>query len=395
MARAINRLTTKAVEALNEPGLHADGAGLYLRIDQTLNRRWVWVFFWRGKRREMGLGSEATVSLKNARKAADAARAVLAQGLDPIAARKVEAAAALTFGDLAKRVISDLEPGWRNPKAAPQWRASLETHAKAIWNKPVAEVDTEGVIAVLSPIWQAKPETANRVRSRIERILDIAKIEGIRTGENPARWKGHVQLLLARQARVRGHHTAMYYEELPRFMNLLRTRPATAARAMEFAILTACRTTEVREATWAEINGNVWTIPAERMKAGKEHRVPLTEAAVHILDQVRPLRTKGDFIFPGDQRIEPLSRMAMAMLLRRMETAVTVHGFRSTFRDWAGDCTEFPRELIEEALAHVVGGAVERAYRRSDALAKRRRLMDAWTTFCTTETNVVQLDARR
>ena len=395
MARAINRLTAKGVDALREPGLHADGGGLYLRIDQTLNRRWVWVFFWRGKRREMGLGSASTVSLKAARAGADNARSVLASGQDPIAARKIEAAADLTFGTLATRVIADLEPGWRSQKSGPQWRASLEIHAKSIWNKSAAEIDAEAILGVLTPIWQTKPETATRVRSRIERILDIAKIEGLRSGENPARWKGHMQLMLARQARVRGHHAAMAYEELPAFFTKLQQRPATSGRAMEFAILTAARTTEVREATWNEISDDVWIIPADRMKAGREHRVPLTDPALEVLEKVRPLRAKGDYIFPGDQRIEPLTRMAMAMLLRRMDVPVTVHGFRSTFRDWAGDCTDFPRELVEEALAHAVGGAVERAYRRRDALAKRRPLMDAWAKFCTTESNVVQLAAHR
>lgn len=408
MAREINRLTAKTVEGLREPGLHADGAGLYLRIDQTLNRRWVWVYFWQGRRREMGLGSASTVSLKNARLAADEARKLLASGIDPIEDRKkaIAQSAPRTFGEQALAVIADLEPGWRNPKAAPQWRASLQTHAKKIWNRPVASIDTADVLAVLTPIWQTLPETAGRVRSRIERVLDVARIEGRRDGENPARWRGHMQLLLARQARVRGHHDAMPYEELPAFMQDLRTRSATAARALEFAILTATRTGEVLGATWSEIRGDVWLIPAERMKAAKEHRVPLTVRALAILEEMKPLRTQGDYLFPGDQRIEPLSNMAMLMLMRRMgfgaatttrmgqqdvvegsRPGYTVHGFRSTFRDWAGDLTTHPRELIEQALAHNVGGAVERAYRRRDALAKRRDLMDAWASYCTTPPN--------
>lgn len=387
MARAINRLTAIGVKALAEPGLHADGAGLYLRIDQTLNRRWVFVFFHGGKRREMGLGSAAAVDLKTARRAADAARQLVAQGRDPIAERKIDAASALTFGDLAERVIADLEPGWKNPKAGPQWRASLNQHAAHLKKMPVAAVDEIAVLKVLKPIWQEIPETATRVRARIERILDIARIEGLRTGENPARWKGHLQLIMAKQARVRGHHKAMAYEDVPSFLARLRDRPAMAARALEFTILAASRTTETREATWAEIDGDVWTIPAERMKAKKPHRIPLTPRMREILDEVRPLKSSADLIFPGDQRIEPLSRMAMAMLLRRMEVSVTVHGFRSAFRDWAGDCTPFAREVVEEALAHVVGGAVERAYRRRDALVKRRELMTAWSTYCATPPN--------
>lgn len=386
MARSINRLTTKGVEALDEPGLHADGAGLYLRIDQTSNKRWVFVFFWRGKRREMGLGSAApnAVSLKAARKAAEDARALLAAREDPIAARRVSGTAELTFGEMAERVIDNLEPGWRSPKMAKQWRASLRTHAKKIWGRPVADVDTTDVLLVLTPIWSTIPETATRVRSRVEHVLDVAKVEGRRKGENPARWRGHLQLLLPRQTRTRGHHTALRYEDVPAFVQRLRDRPATAARALEFTILSAVRTTETREALWSEIEGEIWTIPAARMKAGVEHRVPLTPRMLEILEEMRPARNVSDLVFPGDQAIEPLSRMAMLMLLRRMKVEFTVHGFRSSFRDWAGDCTETPREVIEGALAHLVGSAVERAYRRRDALEKRRRLMEAWETFCVT-----------
>lgn len=389
MPREINRLTTKTVEALQEPGLHADGAGLYLRIDQTLNKRWVYVFFWRGKRREMGLGSAAptAVSLKDARKAASTAREQVSNGVDPIAARKLDAAAQAprTFGEQAEAVISDLEPGWRSAKAGPQWRASLKQHARHIWKMPVAEVDTEAVLEVLKPIWLKYPETARRVRMRIERILDVARIEGRREGENPARLRGHIQLLLARQAIKRGHHTAMPYEQVPAFMARLRERKATAARALEFTILAATRSTETREALWSEIQGDLWIIPAARMKAGREHRVPLTPRMLEILEEMKPLRTPADHIFPGDLRIEPISNMAMLRLLQhRMEVDVTVHGFRSAFRDWAGDCTDHPRDVTEAALAHAVGGAVERAYRRRDALAKRRELMVAWETFCTT-----------
>jgi integrase len=384
MARAVNRLTVKTVAALREPGMHADGAGLYLKVDQTLNRRWVLVFFWRGRRREMGLGSAEVVSLASARQSAATARQMVADGVDPIGARRLETGAAVSFEDFAEQVIVDLTPGWKNPKSADQWRASLKTHAGAIAKRPVSDVDTADVLLVLKPIWHAIPETASRVRSRIERVLDVAKVKGLRTGENPARWRGHLQLLLAKQPRARGHHTALAYDGVPAFIQRLRARPAMAARALEFTILAATRTTETREATWAEISGDVWTIPADRMKAGKPHRVPITARMREILDEVAPLKANGDFIFPGDQRIEPLSRMAMLMLLRRMEEAFTVHGFRSAFRDWAGDCTGHPRELVEEALAHAVGNAVERAYRRSDALAKRRALMEAWEKFATT-----------
>lgn len=384
MARAINRLTAKTVSALKEPGMHADGAGLYLKVDQTLNRRWVLVYFWRGKRREMGLGSAEAVSLAAARLAAGSARQMVADGVDPIGARKLETGASVTFADFAEQVIVDLTPGWKNPKSADQWRASLKTHAGALDKRPISDIETEDVLLVLKPIWHAIPETASRVRSRIERVLDVAKVKGLRSGENPARWRGHMQLLLAKQPRIRGHHTALAYDQVPVFLERLRQRQAIAARALEFTILAATRTTETREARWSEIEGNIWTIPAARMKAGKGHRVPITARMQAILDEMAPLKASEDFIFPGDQRIEPLSRMAMLMLLRRMEETFTVHGFRSAFRDWAGDCTPYPRELVEEALAHAVGNAVERAYRRSDALAKRRALMEAWEIYCTT-----------
>lgn len=387
MARATNQLTVKAIAALREPGMHADGAGLYLKVDQTLNRRWVLIYFWHGKRREMGLGSAETVTLAAARQAAASARQMVAGGIDPIGARKLQTGSAVTFRDFAELVIVDLTPGWKSPKTDGQWRASLDTHAGAISKRPVSDVDTEDVLLVLKPIWNTIPETASRVRARIERVLDVAKIKGLRKGENPARWRGHLQLLLAKQQRIRGHHAALSYDGVPAFIQRLRGRQAVAARALEFTILAASRTTETREATWSEIDGDVWTIPASRMKATKAHRVPITNRMREILDEMAPLKTDAGFIFPGDQRIEPLSRMAMLMLLRRMEVSFTVHGFRSAFRDWAGDCTPYPRELIEEALAHTVGNAVERAYRRSDALAKRRQLMEAWEQFATMPPN--------
>jgi integrase len=254
--------------------------------------------------------------------------------------------------------------------------------------KRVDEVTTEDVLAVLRPLWSRTPETASRLRGRIERVLDAAKAKGLRTGENPARWRGHLDVLLPRRRRMtRGHHAALPFEQLPAFLERLRVRPAVAARALEFTILTAARTGETLGARWSEIDmaSGVWTVPAERMKARTEHRVPLTPAALAILKEVRPLLgTANDgLVFPGQKRGRPLSQMAMVMLMRRMEVAdYTVHGFRSTFRDWAGDATNFAREVVEAALAHTVGNAVERAYRRSDAFAKRQRLMEAWAGYC-------------
>lgn len=395
MARAINRLTARGLEALDDPGLHADGAGLYLRIDQTGAKRWVYVFFWRGRRREMGLGSASPggVALKDARTEAAEARRKVGQGIDPIADRKVIDSSSITFGAFAQDVIAEMDDGWRNPKSAEQWTASLKTHAPMIWRKPIADVDTDDVLDALRPIWTKLPETARRLRGRIETILDHARIKTLRTGENPARRRGHLQILLPKQPKSHGHHTALPYEDTPAFMTLVRAREAMAARAMEFAILAAGRTTEVREATWPEVlgrakswpeaTGDLWIIPPERMKGDEEHQVPITDPMRTILDALWPLRVADDgYIFPGDQRIEPLSRMAMLMLLRRMEVEATVHGFRSTFSDWAHDCTDHPHEVIEQCLAHKVGTKSAQAYRRRKAVAKRRALMEDWAGFC-------------
>lgn len=386
MPRSTNRLTARTVSTITKPGRHADGNGLYLHVDASLAKRWVFVFQWRGKRREMGLGSVQLVSLAQARDVALDARRAVAAGTNPITERQVVRHAS-TFGDVADAVLADLKPSLSNAKHYAQWKTALTTAAKPLRHLPVDEVTTDHVLSVLRPIWQRTPETANRLRGRIERVLDAAKARGLRQGENPARWRGHLDVLLPRQKRlVRGHHAAMAVDDLPPFMAALRTRPAVAARALEFTILTAARTGESLRARWSEIDlkAGIWTVPAERMKARTEHRVPLSTAALAVLNEVRPLSIKGDgWIFPAQNRLKPLSQMSMLMLLRRMEVEdCTVHGFRSTFRDWAGDCTNFQRELIEAALSHTVGNAVERAYRRSDAFAKRQRLMQAWAGFC-------------
>lgn len=393
MAREINKLTAKEVAALNEPGLYGDGAGLWLKIDQTQSKRWVLVYFLAKKRREMGLGPVAQVDLKTARAKAAAARQLVADGRDPIAERRAAEQSATTFGEVALRAITTLEDGWRSDKTASQWRSSLKTHAAEIWKMPVSAVTTADVRAALDPIWQSLPETASRVRARIEHVLDVARVEGLRQGENPARWKGHLQLLLGRQAKERAHHSAMAYEDVPAFVQRLRLRRANAARALEFTILGATRTTETIQARWSEIEGDLWVIPGERMKSGREHIVTLTPRMLEILEEMKFQRTAGDYIFPGDQRIEPMSNMAMLNLLQRMDTKVTVHGFRSSFRDWAGDRTSFTRDVAELALAHRVGSETELAYRRRTALDKRRELMTAWATYCTTPptSNVRQL----
>ena len=394
MAHSINRLSARAVTTLKVPGKYADGAGLYLEIDAGLSKRWTFIFQWHGQRKQMGLGSVTTVSLAEARDHALAARKLIQAGVNPIEARKADREGK-TFGDVADQVLTALLPSMSNSKHRAQWETALTKSAAPLRSKRVDEITTEHVLAVLRPVWTRTPETASRLRGRIERVLDAAKAKGLRTGENPARWRGHLDMLLPRRRTlVRGHHAAMPYEALPQFLAQLRRRPAVTARALEFTILTGARTGETLGMRWSEVDETdaVWNVPAHRMKARVAHRVPLTPAALAVLEQVRPLKEGPDgFVFPG-RRGAQHSQMAMMMLMRRMEQdAFTVHGFRSTFRDWAGDCTNFARELIEASLAHAVGNAVERAYRRSDAFAKRRRLMEAWAGYCS---RVVLLDRK-
>ncbi len=387
MGRRSNKLSARTVATLTKPGRHADGNGLYLVIDPSGARRWAFLFTHDGKRREMGLGSAGAVTLAAARDLAFEARKRVAAGIDPLEARR-EAAKAIvgkpTFGPCALGYIAAHEASWRNAKHRQQWRSTLETYCTAIWDKPVDEIDTEAVLGVLQPLWQSVPETASRLRGRIEAVLDAARAQGHRTGENPARWRGHLDHLLAKPQKLsRGHHAAMPYSEVPAFVASLREREALAALALEFVILTAARSGEVLGARWSEFDlaAKVWTIPAARMKAGREHRVPLSGRAMAILAKLAEGRT-GDFVFPGQRPGKPLSGMAMEMVLRRLKAEVTVHGFRSSFRDWCGEETHFPREVAEAALAHVAGDATERAYRRGDALEKRRGLMEAWAAFC-------------
>jgi integrase len=307
---------------------------------------------------------------------------------------------------LADQHIEAMAPNWRSPKHRAQWEMTLREYARPLHDKPVNEITTEDVLAVLRPIWQRIPETANRVRGRIENVLDAAKVQGFRSGENPAAWRGHLKLVLpARKNLTRGHHAAMPIDDLPDFMAALRARPAIAARCLEFGILTAARSSEALGARWDEIDlrTKVWTIPAfnpgtgRRMKSGREHRVPLSGRAVEILNVMEPLRA-GNQIFPGQRRNQPLSPMVLEKVLCRMNRSnVTVHGFRSTFRDWAGNRTNYARELAEHALAHAIGDRAEQAYRRDDALERRRPMMEAWAAFCepAIPTQVFQLKVAR
>lgn len=409
MGRGSNLLTAKFVQNAKAPGRHSDGAGLYLYVDASGSRRWVFMFTLASKRREMGLGSADLVGLADARVKALAARRLVDRGIDPITERQkpppAPPVAANTFGVEAKALIKDLQSGWKSAKTPGQWEASLKTHAAAIWDKPVDRIDTEAVLSVLRPIWTTRSETASRVRGRIEHVLDAARVKGQIVGpwENPARWRGHLaRLLPKRRTLTRGHHPAMPYVECPAFIESLKAREAMAAAALEFCILTAGRENEILGAVVREfaLDAGLWTVPSKRMKSGREHRVALSARAVEIVRETIQATGAGpgDLVFPGQKRGRPLSNMAMDMLLRRMGLKhVTVHGFRSSFKDWAEDCTDFSNGVIEAALAHLVGDKVERAYRRGDALEKRRELMEAWAKFLATPvgSNVVDLGGAR
>jgi len=379
----MGKLTARKVETA-KPGKYGDGDGLQLSVAPSGARKWVLRYLWQGMPREMGLGSFPEVSLADAREKAIEGRRKARSGVDPIAEGRKDKGIP-TFGKLADEIAEQLAANFRNEKHKAQWTMTLTVYAATLRDKPVDTIETADVLAVLRPIWQAKPETASRVRGRIERVLSAAKAKGYRNGENPAAWRGHLDNLLPKRAHLsRGHHAAMDYKGVSAFVGDLRERDAMAARALEYTILTAARSGEVLGSVWSEIDldAKVWTIPPERMKAAREHRVPLSARALEILLEAKSARVS-DFVFPGRVSGKPLSVMAFEMVLRRMRIEnVTVHGFRSAFRDWAGEETHFARELAEHALAHVLGDRAEQAYRRGNALEKRRALMEAWAAFC-------------
>jgi integrase len=406
MARMIGKLTALAVTQAKRRGYYGDGGGLYLQVSANGAKSWVFRFKEAGKLREMGLGPTYTIGLAEAREKARDCRKQRLEAVDPIEARKAarvqarfDAAKTLTFKACAERYIASHRAVWRNPKHAAQWPSTLATYVYPICGQvPVQAVDVSLVMKVLEQevrrgpdvelvaLWTAKPETASRVRGRIESILDWATARGYRQGENPARWRGHLENLLPRKSKVRRveHHAALPYAEIGSFMSELHQQEGTAARALDFAILTGARTGEVIGARWDEIDfgERLWTVPAKRMKSGKEHRVPLSDAVLEILTEMQMVRS-GDFVFPGGKAGRPISNMAMLMLLRRKgHVNLTTHGFRSSFRDWAAERTGFPAEVAEMALAHTVSDKVEAAYRRGDLFQKRRQLMDAWARFC-------------
>ena len=396
MARLIDKLTPLMVSKTTKPGYYGDGAGLWLQVSPSGSKSWIFRYTLAGRQREMGLGPTHTVSLASARSQAKEHRLTLREGKDPLDARNATKLAAsiakarvMTFDQCASAYIAAHRGGWKNAKHVSQWENTLSTYATPIVGAlPVAEVDTALVVKVLSPIWQGKTETATRLRGRIEKILDFATVSGHRQGENPARWRGHLDKLLAnpnKVARVK-HHPALPWQEMGALMAELRAREGIAARALEFSILTAARSGEVRGATWDEIDLTVglWTIPAERMKAQKEHRVPLSKPVLTLLEAMPRF---GVLVFPGQRKGAGLSDMSLTAVLRRMKrNEITVHGFRSTFRDWCSEsvANSFPREVCEHALAHSLPDKVEAAYQRGDLLEKRVMLMEAWADYCGT-----------
>lgn len=394
----INKLTVRGIAAITERGRYSDGANLYLNVAKGGAKSWIFLYRFGGKPREMGLGSAAAggLTLAEARAAAAEARRQVAQGIDPLGHRakargaaRAEAAAKITFGAFVDEYVDLHKVEWKNPKHVAQWRSTMgDSYIRELRRKALGEIETDDIVAVLKPIWNAKRETARRMRQRLERVLDAAKVAGHRTGDNPSRWQGHLALLLPKQGRGQGaHHAALPWADMPDFMDKLGEREGLASLALEFLILTACRSGEVRGAVWGEIDlaARVWSIPAARMKAGRDHRVPLTGRALDVLAKVAALRPRvqspADIVFPGLRRA-PMSDMTLGAVLKRMAIDnATPHGFRSTFRDWASETTTASFEVMETALAHAVGDATTQAYARSDLFEKRRALMETWERY--------------
>jgi integrase len=392
-------LTARQVAALKKPGRYAVGDGGYLQVTGENGRSWVFRYQRNGRGHWLGLGPASLVTLAEARERARQTRRLLHDGIDPLEARaakraqvRLAAAKATTFREAAERYIATHEAGWRSDVHRLQWTASLATHAfPVIGELPVADIDTPLVLKVLEPIWSTTTETASRLRGRIESVLDWARVRGMRDGENPARWRGHLDHLLPPPRKVSRveHHAALPYADLPTFMADLRQHKDIAAIALEFVILNAARSGEVLGARWSEIDGDVWTVPAKRIKAGIEHRVPLSPRALEILGK---LPRDGALVFPGRDVGKPVSRVALLRLLHRMgRVNITVHGFRACFRTWGAEQTNYPHEICEAALAHAVPNAVVRAYKRTDLFERRRRLMNDWASYC--ESPVVERGA--
>lgn len=397
MPKKAKELSALEVGRLKQAGLYAVGgvAGLHLQVLPSGARSWILRVMIGGKRRDMGLGGYPDVPLAQAREKAREARETIAQGIDPVAQRAAarsalaaQRGASISFDECARKYIEAKAPEWKNAKHVAQWVTTLDTYASPIVGKlQVRDVTLSHIVRILEPIWTTKTETATRLRGRIENVLDWATVRGYRHGENPARWKGHLDKILAKPGKVAKveHHAALAVDDIGAFMKNLRTREGIAARALEVLILTATRSGEIRGATWGEIDeaNATWTIPGERMKAGKEHRVPLSPKVLEILRDL-PRLADNPLVFPAPRAKGPLSDMTLTAVMRRMEVDAVPHGFRSTFRDWAAERTNYPREVAEMALAHTIGDKVEAAYRRGDLFEKRRRMMDDWARFCDT-----------
>lgn len=397
MARIIERLSALQVQKLKEPGYYCDGAGLYLQIAKGGSKSWVLRYTVNRKPREMGLGSLATFTLAEARRRATEQRQKLADGIDPIESRlntqlqnRLASAKIITFDRAAEGFIAANESGWRSDKHGEQWRNTLKTYASpVIGNLPVSTITTALVMKVLEPIWSTKTETATRVRGRIEKVLDWAKVQGYRSGDNPAAWKGNLAEALPKPSKVAdaGHHAALPWTEISAFMKDLRAMHGTGALATQLIILTAARTSEVIESTWSEfdLEARLWTIPKERMKGFREHRVPLSPQALAVLKKIKEEGIRSPLVFPNAKGEKAISNMTCLAVLKRMgRSDLTVHGFRSTFRDWAAESTNYPRDVCEMALAHAIEDKSEAAYRRGDLLEKRDSLMKDWANFCDT-----------
>lgn len=388
------KLSATLVARTTKPGAYGDGAGLWLRVRGKHHRSWVFRFTFGGRARAMGLGDTITVPLSQAREEAAECRRLVKAGIDPVEHRRAQREAARvehqkpTFAQVAEKYIGAHEVAWRNARHRQQWRSTLATYAfPVIGDRQIDRIDTAAVMLVLDDVWTQKPETASRLRGRIEAILAYATARGWRSGPNPAAWRGHLDRLLPPRAKVRQveHHAALPWREVPGFMAQLGPQTSMGARALAFAVLTAARSGEVRGCRWAEIDleQRLWTVPAGRMKAHREHRQPLSEPALAILREMQPLATGPEsLVFPSQKRDKPLSDMTLTAVLKRMKLPVTAHGFRSSFRDWGGESTAFPREAIELCLAHRVGNAVEQAYARGDLLERRRQIMNSWAKYC-------------
>jgi integrase len=409
MARTLNRLSTLEVSRAKRPGMYADGGGLYLRVAEGGSKQWIFRYVTNGRLRDMGIGPCHTLTLAEARERATDARKLKLDGVDPIAHRHAQRAAAVaasantkTFRECAEGYIQDNQAKWTSAKHGKEWRTTLERYVyPVLGNLPVATIDTPLVLQVIKPLWRRAPETASRVRGRIESVLGWATTHLLRSGDNPARWDGLLEHALPSRSELAKieHHSALPFAQMPAFMAALRQQTSTQARCLEFIVLTAARLDEAVSATWDEIDleARTWTIPAERMKADKEHKVPLSDAAMAVLEATKAIR-QSTYIFPGQKPGQPIGKNMPLKIAKRLSADVTAHGMRSTFKDWASECTSFPNEVSEMALAHAIPSAVEGAYRRGDLFNKRAALMQAWADYCGSVAagdNVVSIAGRR